>query len=144
MKWKDAAIHDLRHLNSYKRSLENNRERLEMLDKTIKACRTSILNADPPSRGERTVEDAWCDAIMEKENILLEMDIKAAKISLIEKGLSALSPTQRKVLEGFYVSRKPDYVKTLCTELNIERATLYRIENSAIRQFTFEEYGIEF
>lgn len=145
MRWTDSAIHDLRSYNSYKRSIENLKERLVTLDMKMGAVRTSQMSQIPPNHGNggRSGEDALIDAIVEKENIKLSLEIEERKFALIERGLSALTDEAKYVLTMFFVARPKNHVEIMCRKLHIEKATLYRLKDSALRQFTLEEYGID-
>ena len=145
MRWTDSAIHDLRSYNIFKRSIENLKERIAILDIKINSCRTSKMSQTPPNHGSggRSGEDALIDAIVEKENVQMGLEVEERKLALIDRGLAALTDEERYVLTMFYISRPKNHVEIMCRKLHIEKATLYRLKDSALRQFTLEEYGID-
>lgn len=145
MRWVDSAIYDLKSYNSYKRSIENLKERLVVLDIKMKSVRTSELSQTPPNHntGGRSGDDAIIDALVEKENIKLSLEVEERKLALIERGLSALSDESRYVLTMFYIARPKNHIEVVCRKLHLEKASIYRIKDVALRQFTLEEYGID-
>ena len=145
MRWYEAAIHDLRMYESYKRSAENLKMKLEMLSdpyRTVAPMKCEQIGSAPKG-GVNAVEDAIIDGLVESEEIRRSVGIEEARIALIERGLCALTPEKRLILEKFYVHRTGRYVDDLCAELNVERSTLYRWKDEALRQYTLECYGIE-
>ncbi|MPN06764.1 hypothetical protein SDC9_154021 [bioreactor metagenome] len=143
MKWAESAIHDLKSYNSYIRSLDNLKERLIMLEKRFESARTASISSAPMHGGGNRYEDAMIDIIVEKENLKLSIDIENRKVKLIERGLSALTEEGKYILSTFYISRPKNHIDVICEKLNMEKTTVYRVKDAALRQFTLEEYGID-
>ena len=141
MRWTDSAIYDLKNYNSYKRSITNLEERLEMLKEKMRSARSISLSPSPSNHGggEKHFDDTWVNCIVEKENI----EVERKKVILIERGLKALTDEQRYILTMFYINRPDNYVDEICEKLNIEKTTVYKLKTAALKQFTIEEYGID-
>ena len=78
----------------------------------------------------------------ERERLGFSLKVVEALIELTEKGLVALDQKERRVLDGFYINPIDNHVVKLCEELNIEKSSLYRLKDTALKKFTRSEYGI--
>ena len=145
MRWTDSAIYDLKNYSSYKRSIANLEERIGMLNEKMHSVRSANFAPTPSNHGagERHFDDTWVNCIVEKENIKLGLSVERKKVALIERGLKPLTDEQRYILTMFYIARPRNYVETICEKLHVEKTTVYKMKDAALRQFTIEEYGID-
>ena len=140
MDWKNEAVNDLKNYNLRKRAIESLRDRIRLLEEQIKAVAS-------PKVGERVMggakkpDEGWLNNITERERLSQSLYIAESMVELTERGLSTLEERERRVLEGFYVTPETDHVFKLCTELFLEKSTLYRLKNEALRKFTLAQYG---
>ncbi len=131
MDWKKEAIRDLQMHNGRKKACKAIKERCDALRLEMQAV------GEP---GEITKQ--LLDLHVKRKRLECAFKANEQLVSLVERGLSELQPTQRQVLTEFYVDRRPEYIDHLCTSLNVEQANLYKIKNAAIKEFTLKMYGI--
>lgn len=144
MNWKREAANELTELLSYKRAIRNMEERIQMLTEQMKATRSPTISDEPGGRsGVRQVDDAWLDAIGERDRLKIKLSAKRKHVALIERGLSALTEEERTVLTLFYIDRPRDHLNVLCEKLGVEIATVYRMKDAALRKYAREEFGGE-
>ena len=142
MKWTDIAIQDLKRYEGLKRSVQAINERLEVLEmqkSLISSMNTEnvMVQCTPTS-----IDDRLIDNIVQRERLSMNLEINQRLIILIERGLTALNDTEKRVLDLFYISRRKNHVDTLMTELCYEQAMVYKIKDQALYNFTINMFGI--
>ncbi|MBQ2840978.1 MAG: hypothetical protein II996_00620 [Oscillospiraceae bacterium] len=136
MDWKALALDDLRRYNYIKVGIINSTERL----RAVEAAASSRLNSD----GEKTSSDPlFINQIAEAER--LKRNISSAKIvtTAVERGLSALLPHEKRIIENYYMSDYPKSISQLKDELGYSRRSIYRLRDTALEKFTLAMYGVE-
>lgn len=143
MKWSDCAVQDLKKYAGMKASLENIRERVEMLELKFTSIKGQQTDKIPSQGGGSHWEDFLLDNIVERERLTLLHTANTKLVKLIEKGLAPLNKTERRVLECFFIHRQRDHIGNLIEELRLEQSQIYRIKDQALYKFTINMYGIE-
>lgn len=142
MNWKYEAIDKLKGYEAHKRALENIPREIKRLEGAFVSIRSATTNTAPVSGGGSSREDAMLTNIAHREE--LERTLKQAKawVKMVEAGLAVLDDEERRVLDRFYINRAKGNVDWLCEELNVEKATVYRRRDGALRHFTIALYGV--
>lgn len=140
MNWKAEAIKDLKSYPQRKESIENLKERIKVLDEQFKSLH-GISAGEPVMGGMSKQEQKWLDNIAERERLNFSLKIAEELVNITEKGLKVLDKRERQVLEGFYLQASYNHIDSLCQKLSIEKSTLYRIKDEALRKFTLAMYG---
>lgn len=131
MDWKKEAIRDLQMYNGRKKACKAIKERCDALQLEMKSV------GEP---GEITKQ--LLDLHAKRKRLECAYQANEQLVSLVERGLAELTPAQRTVLTEFYIDRNSECINHLCSTLNVEQASLYRIKNAAIKEFTLKMYGI--
>lgn len=142
MNWKYEAIDKLKGYEAHKRALENIPREIKRLQDVFTCIRSAATDSTPVSGGGNTREDTMLSNIVHREE--LERTLKQAKtwVKMVDAGLGVLDDEERLVLERFYINRAKGNVDRLCEELNVEKATVYRRRDGALRHFTIALYGV--
>lgn len=142
MNWKYEAIDKLKGYKAHKRALENIPREIKWLEGAFVSIRSATTDSTPVSGGGSTREDTLLSNIAHREE--LERTLKQAKawVKMVDAGLEVLDDEERLVLDRFYIHRAKGNVDRLCEELNVEKATVYRRRDAALRQFTLALYGV--
>ena len=141
MNWKAEAVRDLKCYTQRKSSIENIKERIKMLEEQYVSLR-GVSTSEPVMGGLSKQEEKMLDNISERERLKFSLKIAEELNGLTEKGLKSLNEREKKVIEGFYILECHNHVETLCQKMNIEKSTLYRIKDEALRKFTLSMYGV--
>lgn len=141
LNWKKEAVNDLRTYPQRKAACENIRERIQILDEQFKSLKGASTDM-PVKGGMSRQEEKLLDNIYEREKLQFSLKIAEALVKLTEKGLEALEKRERQILEGFYFEQIENRVEKLCERFRVEKSTLYRMKDSALENFTRNEYGI--
>ena len=91
----------------------------------------------------RSLDSQLVDAIVETERLKTNIRIAQSLITLVDRGLSALSDDERYVLEKLYMSDCPRSTRALLERLGYSQRSLYRVRDRALRKFTLAMYGVE-
>lgn len=140
MEWKLKATKELKNYPQRKASEENIKERIKILEEQYTSLR-GVSIGEPVMGGLSRQEEKMLNNISERGDLKFSLKIVEELNTLTEKGLSALTERERYVLEGFYFGECHNHVETLCRNMNVEKSTLYRIKDEALRKFTLSMYG---
>lgn len=141
MNWKDEAKREIRNYKALKQSIPNIKERIL----SIQAQKTSLQSSSdstPVQNGGNKYEDRLLDLIVLEKRLRLTLKADQIRIDLIERGLSALTETERDMLLEFADNRPSEAVEILRDRTGYERAQIYRLYDHALYRFTLAEYGI--
>lgn len=140
MNWKAEAAKDLKTYPQRKAAVQNIKEKIKILEEQMVSLKG--ISADEPVMGGLSKhEERLLNNITERERLSFSLKIAEELIDLTEKGLATLEERERQVLEGFYMQRAVNHVEALCEKMHIEKSTLYRIKDEALRKFTVAMYG---
>lgn len=142
MNWNSASIEDLRRYNSLRNSLKNIEERVEALNYEFVAVGSPQLDRVPNKGGGNKMEDFIISNISERQRLDMLYKVNRKMYGIIKRGLSAISPDERKILEICYIDGRKNDVETAMEELNVERSEFYRLRERALRNFTANMFGI--
>lgn len=141
MIWKEAAMNKLRRYDAMRQALRNIPEEINRLKEEI----DTIRGADPTkisvkSCGNRR-EEALIDNLVQQQE--LEWNLKRVKRWLLvaDRGLSALLPDEKLVLQRLYLHPEKGALERLCNELGVEQSSIYRKRDQALQRFTVALYG---
>ena len=140
MNWKAEAVRDLKSYPQRKKSVDNIKERIKILDEQLTSLK-GISSDEPVMGGFSRQEERWLDNISERERLNFSLKIVQNLVDLTEKGLSVLDSRELEILKGFYIEQRQNRVEGLCHELHFEKSRLYQIKDEAIRKFTIAMYG---
>lgn len=143
MDWKTAAIQRLKDYEARKKSILHISEQIETLELQFTSIRAARTDGEPVTGGVgNRREDALLTNIVLRDELKANKQIATREVELTEKGLAALAPDERRILEAFYISRPYDHVSILCGEMNVEKSEIYRRKNVALDKFTIACYGV--
>ena len=141
MNWKSEAIRDLKIYPQRKKSIENLKEKIKILDEQFKSLKG--INSDEPVKGGMSrQEEKWLENICERERLTFNLEIAESLVLLTEKGLEVLDEREKEVIKGFYIQKIDNHIDVLCDRLCIEKTRLYEIKDNALRKFTVAMYGV--
>lgn len=142
MNWAVIAIQRLRDYENRKQSLANIPMQIKTLEMQCEALRSATTDGTPVRGGTNMREDMLVSNIAKREELKNNYRIAKREVELTEKGLSALTDDERKILELFYINRPRDYIERLCEELCVERSRVYTLKDNALHKFTVVVYGV--
>ena len=128
MDWKREAADELRNYQNRKLAITNISEQIKDLAMEITSIRSASADGSPVSGGSNGRDEA--------------QRLTENRVRRVDRALNQLSEQDRCVLQRFYITPYIGGVERLCRELAIEKPTVYRWKDRALRNFTIIMYGI--
>ena len=131
------TITRLKNLDAERDALNNIPERIKILEleyEGLKAASTESFRVS--GGGENRQEESQLNNIMQRQNLERDFTRTKMEVDQMENALATLKPTDRMVLDVFFVNRPRNYMDVLCEELHCEVAHVYRIKEKALLELT--------
>lgn len=141
MDWKREAMDKLRCYEAKAHSFELSKNELRRLEMEMTSIRSASADGTAVHGGGSGREDAMINNIVRREELKHAMSEARLWVKSVEGALSVLDKDERHILDMFYIHRARGNVDRLCCELHVEKATVYRRKDSALRHFTLALYG---
>lgn len=142
MNWKREAADKLRNYEAHKQAIESIPREIKRLESSYAGIRSATTDGTPVSGGGNTREDVMLSNIVHRDELKRRLKEARLWVSMVDKALAVLNDEERLVLDKFYIHQSKGAVDDLCGRLNIERATVYRRRDNALRRFTIALYGV--
>ncbi|MBQ3491226.1 MAG: hypothetical protein IJA74_01590 [Oscillospiraceae bacterium] len=141
MIWKEAAMDKLRRYEAMRQALRNIPEEIDRLKEEI----DTIRGADPSRIAVRGCgsrrEDALIDNLVQQQELAWTLKRVKRWLLVADRGLSALLPDEKLVLQRLYLHPEKGAMERLCSELGVEQSSVYRKRDQALCRFTTALYG---
>lgn len=142
MNWKYEAIEKLKGYEAHLASLTSIPEEIARLESAACSIRSASADGTAVSAHGNKREDMLLSNIVLREELERKLEQTKLWVSVVERSLGVLDADERRVLDLMYIHRQPGSIERLCSELNIEQASVYRRRDVALRRFTTALYGI--
>jgi ArpU family phage transcriptional regulator len=143
LNWCIFSIQRLRDYEARKEAIDSLTEQISLLEDKFTAIRSATTDSTPVQGGnENRREQMLIHNIATREELQKNLELTKNEVEITEKGLAALTETERRILTRFYINRTKGYVERLCDELYISKTELYRQKEDALKRFTTVCYGI--
>lgn len=142
MDWKREAADELRNYQNRKLAITNISEQIKDLAMEITSIRSASADGSPVAGGSNGRDDALVNNILKRERLEEAQRLTENRVRRVDRALNQLSEQDRCVLQRFYITPYIGGVERLCRELSIEKPTVYRWKDRALRNFTIIMYGI--
>lgn len=142
MNWKHEAIDKLKGYEAHKAALISIPEEIERLESAAHSIRSATADGTAVSGGGNKREDMLLSNIVLREELDRKLEQAKLWVSVVDRSLGVLDADERRVLDLMYIHRQPGSIERLCSELNIEQASVYRRRDVALRKVTIALYGI--
>lgn len=142
MNWKYEAIDKLKGYEAHKAALISIPEEIQRLESAARSIRSATSDGTAVSGGGNKREDMLLSNIVLREELERQLEQAKQWVSVVDRSLGVLDADERRVLDLMYIHRQPGSVERLCSEINIEQASVYRRRDVALYRFTIALYGI--
>ena len=141
MKWKDEAMEKLRRYHGMRQAEKNIPEEIDRLKAEACSIRSAATDSVSVKGGGNRREDALINNLAEQQE--LEWNLQQVKrwLTTTDRGLAALSPDERLILQRMYLFPERGAIDRLCNELGVEQSSIYRRRDQALHRFTVAMYG---
>lgn len=142
MDWKYEARWKLKNYEAHREALENIPKEIKRLESSYAGIRSASIDGTPVSGGGSGWEDALLSNIVQRDELKRRLKEARLWVSMVDNALSILSDEEKLVLDRFYIHPAKGNVGELCERLNVEKATVYRRRDNALKRFTIALYGV--
>lgn len=142
MDWKREAMDKLRGYEARRCALTNIPVELRRLELERSRIRGASVDAAPVSGGGSTWEDAMLSNIVQRDELKQRLWEARLWVFAVDKALEVLDDDERLVLDRFYIHRARKALDSLCEQLCVEKTTVYRLRDQALRRVTIALYGV--
>ncbi len=138
MNWKDEAVEKLRRYPVMCHCLQAIPREIALLAEESQSLQTGMA-ASGGGRNVRSRENRLLDNLVRRQE--LENQLRSAKgwVENTAGALALLEPMEQKVLRLLYMDGID--ATEVCRELGVERSSLYRYRDTALRKLTLALYG---
>lgn len=141
MNWKREAVEKLRSYSGRKASLSRTKEEIRQLEGDLRAIKSQLGRSGTPSGGGGGTDDAIVGNIALREELKRNQRQTLQWVRQMDDALKLLDSEERLVLEWCYMRHTKGAVDDLCEKLSVEKSTVYRRREDALRKFTLAYYG---
>ena len=141
MDWKREAADKLRDFEARKLALKNLPLERERVRSVMEGIRSAGVDGGPVKNGLNRREDRLLGCMVQLEELDRTEKQNRAWVNMVNTGLSVLTEEERLVLDRLVICPHPGNLDRVCQELAMERATVYRRRDAALRKFTLAMYG---
>lgn len=141
MRWKDEAIEKLKRYPVMLQALENIPAEIKRLKADAAGLQGVNAERVHVRGGGGRREEALINNLMQRQELEWTLGSVQQWLAVADRGLAALNPEERLVLQRMYLCPEGNAISRLCAELGVEQASVYRKRDKALRRFTLALYG---
>lgn len=141
MNWKKEAIDKLKEYNARKQAIASIPMEIAQLESAVRGIRSASADGVAIFGGGSGREDMLLSNICKREELKRSLAVEKVWVSQVDTALTVLNQEERLILDRFYINPARGNVDRLCGELNVEKPTIYRRKDDALRHFTICLYG---
>ena len=141
MNWKREAADKLRSYTAHREALNSIPQEIKRLESAYAGIRSATSDSTPVSGGGSTREDALLSNIVHREELARRLEESRLWVEMVNAAFGVLTDEERLVLDQMYIHRAKGGIDGLCAQMGVEKATVYRRRDAALRHFTLALYG---
>lgn len=131
----------LRRYEAMRQALRNIPEEIDRLKADACALRGATTDTTPVKGGGSRREEALINNLVERQELEWTLQQVQRWLCTADRGLAALTPDERLVLQRLYLYPERGALERLCSELGVEQSSIYRKRDQALHRFTVAMYG---
>lgn len=137
MNWKEEAAEKLRRLPMMVQATASIPRELERLE--LEARMLQSGNGKLGGKNLRAQENMLLDNLIRRRELQDLCESAESWVAITNGAMKQLTETEKKLLVGLYVEGAD--VQQVCRELQMERSSLYRHRDAALKKLTLALYG---
>lgn len=139
MNWKEEAAEKLRKLPMMVHAAASIPKELERLELEARMLQSGSNYAERGSLNVRAQENRLLDNMIRRRELQDLQENAERWVAVTSGALGKLTETEKKVLTKLYVEGED--VQQVCQVLRVERSSLYRCRDAALKKLTLALYG---
>ena len=142
MDWKKEAIRKLQDYDARREALRCvplERQRIRCIREGL---RSPKIDGDPVSGSTNRREDRLLGCVVKLQELDSTEKQNQLWVDMVGAALGTLDGEDKLILDRLFICPMKGSIERLCEELGMERATVYRRRDGALRRFTLAMYGL--
>lgn len=139
MNWKDETVERLRRYPVMRNSLQAIPRELERLAEEAQSLQGVQVGTGGGGRKNRAQENRLLDNLVRRQELEVQLHRSCGWVEDTDDALELLTPQEQKILRRLYMEDAD--ATAVCRELGMERSSLYRYRDGALRKLTLALYG---
>lgn len=142
MNWREEAVQrlsDYRYVRNSIRSMQNQIKQLQMEAEGIKSRSFDQISV-PGNAGRR--EDRLLNNLVCRQQLEQAVEQADLWVQITDQALQSLMPEDKQLLDQIYIQGERANVTDIAAQMGMERSTIYRRKDEALRRFTVALYGV--
>lgn len=141
MNWKEEAVRKLREYGPMRQATVNIPLQMQQLEDEYKTIRGQSFTGRRTIADRGSREDQMMNNIVRRQELQLSLERACRWMETVDGALEVLEPEEREILQCMYVFPQKGAVDTVCDALQLEKSSVYRRRDKALRKFTLAMYG---
>lgn len=141
MNWIREAEDKLRNYAAWQNAMKRTKAEIRRLESDFVSIRSANVDSTPVQGGGNTREEAMCSNIAQRQELGILLEQTARKVAEVKATLELLQPEERDILEKMVIYYRKGNVEKVCAEMHMDRSTVYRKRDKALRHFGMAFYG---
>lgn len=141
MNWIREAEDKLRNYAAWQNAMKRTKAEIRRLESDFERIRSANVDSTPVQGGGNTREEAMCSNIAQRQELGILLEQTARKVAEVKATLELLQPEERDILEKMVIYYRKGNVEKVCAEMHMDRSTVYRKRDKALRHFGMAFYG---
>ena len=138
MNWKEEAMEKLRRYRLMANSAHSIPMELERLAEEAQTLRTAPFGGGS-RRNLRSHEDRLLDNLTQRQALEQQLERVECWVQVTQQALEQLEPREQTILRRLYMEGMD--TSAVGRELGLERSSLYRLRDEALKKLTIAMYG---
>lgn len=143
MNWKTEAMEKLRRYDAMQKATVNIPQEISRLEDESVALRSGLAVRPVSSRDVRRREEVLLDNLVTRQQLQWSLKQARSWTALVHNALMGLDPEEQMILKQLYILPRDAAVEQLMQKLGLEKSSIYRRRDRALRKFTLSLYGTE-
>lgn len=142
MNWKEEAKEKLQKYAAMRLAVVNIPKEIKRLEVDSKSIRSAKIDASPTPGGGNKREEALINNIAHRQELLWTLEQAQLWLRITDQALTCLSSEEKQILHRLYIYPKKGNLERICTELGVEKSSIYRRRDKALEHFALALYGV--
>ena len=142
MNWKEEASEKLKKYNLMRTAVQNlplEIRRLQEEVQSLRAVRPDLVVSGSASRRD----DQMINNIVRRQALERALENAQLRVKMTDQALGSLTVEEKRILHRMYIQPVPESIEALCSQMQMEKSSIYRHREQALRKFTLALYGAE-
>lgn len=141
MNWKTEATEKLRSYEIMRKALVNLPREIDRLEAEFTGIGAQRFTSAVTAREQRSREERMLNNIVKRQELQWSLDQARLWMQNVTEALDVLEPEEKGILQQLYISPEVGAMERMCEKLCLEKSSIYRKRDSALRKFTLAMYG---